>query len=66
MHSVIEAAVAGAPIVTGPAIANSAEATELKSMGLLQVVDQPQWQAFGALVEKLCKTRPGFSKKIRA
>ena len=65
VHSVIEAAVAGSPIVTGPAISNSAEAAELKDMGLLQVVEQPDGQAFGAVVENLCKTRPAVSKKLR-
>jgi len=65
VHSVIEAAIAGAPIVTGPAIANSAEATELKDMQLLQVLSGPDVKAFAGVVENLCKTRPAASKKLR-
>jgi len=66
VHSVIEAAIAGAPIVTGPHISNSAEAVELQQLGLLTRLATPDPAAFTAAVENLCKTRKTVSGKLRA
>ncbi|AFM12582.1 3-deoxy-D-manno-octulosonic acid transferase [Turneriella parva] len=66
VHSVIEAAIAGAPIVTGPHLANSAEAIELQGLGLLTSLEAPEAPAFYAAVENLCKTRAATSKQLKA
>jgi hypothetical protein len=52
VHSVIEAAIAGAPIVTGPHLANSAEAIELQGLGLLTSLEAPEAPAFYAACGK--------------
>lgn len=65
IHSVIEAAAGGVPMITGPAIANSAEALELRLLGLVTVLLRPDAAAFGEHVENLCKTRTMQGKKIR-
>lgn len=66
VHSVIEAAIAGAPIITGPHLANSAEATELQILGLLARLEVPEAPAFKTAVENLCKTRAATSKQLKA
>ncbi len=66
VHSVIEATLAGAPPITGPHIANSAEALDLKALGLLQVMARPDAAEFGRLVENLCKSHNALSKKMRS
>lgn len=65
VHSVIEATLAGAPTVTGPHIANSAEAEDLRALGLLQVIDKPDSERFGEVVENLCKTKTALAKKMQ-
>lgn len=65
VHSVIEATLAGAPTVTGPHITNSAEAEDLRALGLLQVMDKPDAERFGEVVENLCKTKTALAKKMR-
>lgn len=65
IHSVIEATLAGAPVVTGPAISNSAEALDLQKLGLLRVMQKPDSAAFADIVENLCKTRKTLAKKMR-
>lgn len=57
VHSVIEAAVAGVPTVTGPAISNSAEALELAEMQILRIAQKPDANEFAAHVEYLWKNR---------
>jgi 3-deoxy-D-manno-octulosonic-acid transferase len=64
VHSVIEATLAGAPTVTGLAITNSAEAMELRGLGLLAVLDEPDAEGFGRIVENLCKNRASLVKKM--
>lgn len=65
VHSVIEATIAGAPVVTGPAISNSAEALDLAALGLLRVIQKPDAAAFAEIVENLCKTKTALAKKMR-
>ena len=65
VHSVIEATLAGAPTVTGPHITNSAEAEDLRALGLLQVIHKPDAERFGEVVENLCKTKTALAKKMR-
>lgn len=57
VHSVIEAAVAGVPVITGPAIANSAEALDLARMNILRVAAKPDADEFAVHVEYLWKNR---------
>lgn len=57
VHSVIEAAIAGIPVITGPAIHNSAEALDLSRENLLHVMAQPDSAALAEAVEYLWKNR---------
>lgn len=57
VHSVIEAAIAGVPAVTGPAIANSAEALDLARAGILCVAQKADAHEFAGHVEYLWKNR---------
>jgi 3-deoxy-D-manno-octulosonic-acid transferase len=66
VHSVIEAAAEGIPMITGPGIKNSAEAIELEGLGLLAIISRPDGALFSGHVENLCKTRTTQGKKIRA
>lgn len=66
VHSVIEAAVAGVPVITGPAIANSAEALELHSLQLLQILPAPDAAAFAGCVDYVWKNRTAIGKKTAA
>lgn len=66
VHSVIEAAISGAPIVTGPAITNSAEALDLRQLQLLEIIAQADAADFSVIVENLCKTRAVISKGLKS
>lgn len=66
VHSVIEPVVAGVPVITGPAIANSAEAQELSAMGLLSVLPECNADALSAAVENLSQQRHKLSKELKA
>jgi 3-deoxy-D-manno-octulosonic-acid transferase len=66
VHSVIEAAISGAPIVTGPAIINSAEALELRKLHLLEIIRKADAATFSVIVENLCKTRAVISKGLKS
>ncbi|MBV6493484.1 MAG: 3-deoxy-D-manno-octulosonic acid transferase [Turneriella sp.] len=63
VHSVIEATLAKAAVVTGPAILNSAEAMELAREGLLVAMEIPSYALFSEIVENLCKTTLVNAKK---
>lgn len=65
VHSVIEAAVAGVPTLTGPAIQNSPEALALCATGLLAVLATPDVAIFAERVEALSRARGALAKKIR-
>lgn len=66
VHSVIEPVIAGVPVITGPAITNSAEAEELSAMGLLLVLPEcsagPLWDA----VENLARRKSELRRKLKA
>lgn len=64
VHSVIEAAIAGVPTVTGPAISNSAEALDLAKMQILRVVQKPDAEEFAAHVEYLWKNRTEIGRRM--
>lgn len=66
VHSVIEPVIAGVPVITGPAIANSAEALELAEAGLVSILAEPGATAFAALVENLCKNRPRLARELKS
>lgn len=57
VHSVIEAAIAGVPAITGPAIANSAEALDLAQRKILRVMQRPDADEFAGHVDYLWKNR---------
>jgi len=66
VHSVIEPVIAGVPVITGPAIHNSAEAEELSAMGLLSVLPALSAQKFGDAVENLARKKRGLRRKLKA
>jgi len=65
VHSVIEAAAFGVPVITGPHIANSAEALELCERDLLARLDSAEPVAFQSIVENLCRNRPKKAREIQ-
>lgn len=66
VHSVIEPVIAGVPVITGPAIHNSAEAEELSAMGLLSVLPALSAQKFRDAVENLARKKRGLRRKLKA
>lgn len=66
VHSVIEPVIAGVPVVTGPAITNSAEAEELSAMGLLRVLPECSAGQMWDAVENLGRQRRDLHKKLKA
>ncbi len=66
VHSVIEAAIAGVPSITGPAIANSAEATDLARAGVLRVAQNAEANEFAGHVEYLWKNRRAVGASMSA
>lgn len=65
VHSVIEAAVAGVPTLTGPAIENSPEALALAAAGLLEVLATPDAALFAEHVAAMSGAHGALAKKIR-
>ncbi len=66
VHSVIEPVIAGVPVITGPAISNSAEAEELAAMGLLHVLPECSAAKLWEAVENLSRHRRRLHAKLRA
>lgn len=66
VHSVIEPVIAGVPVITGPAIANSAEAEELSVMGLLSILPDCNAGQLWDAVENLSRQRRELHKKLKA
>lgn len=65
VHSVIEPVIAGVPVITGPAIANSAEAGELAAGGLLCVLPSADGGRLWDAVENLSMKRHELRKKLK-
>lgn len=65
IHSVIEPAVAGVPILTGPAIQNSPEACELASQGLVGVIPVSDAAAFEKVLAETLARRTKLSSALR-
>lgn len=65
VHSVIEPVIAGVPVITGPAIANSAEAEELSVMGLLHILPRCSATQFGAAVAYISERRRALSQGLK-
>lgn len=66
MHSVIEAAIAGVPALTGPAITNSAEAMDLARAGVLRVAQRADALEFAGHVEYMWKNRQEIGESMSA
>lgn len=66
VHSVIEPVIAGVPVITGPAIGNSAEAEELSAMGLLHVLPECSATQLWEAVENLGRQRHSLSEGLKA
>lgn len=64
VHSVIEAAIAGVPSLTGPAITNSGEALDLARDGVLRVAQKADAREFAAHVEYLWKNRQKIGESM--
>ncbi|MCX7633724.1 MAG: hypothetical protein N2Z22_10370 [Turneriella sp.] len=65
VHSVIEPAIAGVPVITGPAIQNSAEAEELAANGLLLPLAEASAAQFAVARAKLL-ANPLLRRKLKA
>lgn len=65
VHSVIEPVIAGVPVVTGPAIANSPEAQELHAQGMLTVLAENDPQLLGQAVQDFLSVRRAISTKLK-
>jgi 3-deoxy-D-manno-octulosonic-acid transferase len=66
VHAVIEPVIAGVPVITGPAITNSAEAEELSVMGLLSILPDCNAGQLWDAVENLSRQRRELHKKLKA
>ena len=66
VHSVIEAAIAGVPALTGPAITNSAEAMDLAHAGVLRVAQRADALEFASHVEYMWKNRQEIGESMSA
>ncbi|HRP70728.1 MAG TPA: glycosyltransferase N-terminal domain-containing protein, partial [Turneriella sp.] len=66
VHSVIEAALAGVAVVTGPFIQNSAEAMDLQRECLLVAMEKQSCTLFAQIVENLCINKIKNARKAAA